>query len=115
MGGGESCNHGMVLALHLIKLLKSSRKFTDLMTLKYDALRNISCLRSIHDQLQTPSDLEPHLFPFLRPGAEGVDSTLYQRVVAAMMAVHEGAQEPTELLHLAHSWWVWWMGVSIMI
>lgn len=44
--------HGMVLALHLMKLLKSSRRFTDLMTKKFDALKNISCLKSIHLQLQ---------------------------------------------------------------
>ena len=44
--------HGMVLALHLIKLLKSSRKFVDLMTEKYDSLRDIDCLKPIHCQLQ---------------------------------------------------------------
>lgn len=44
--------HGMVLSLHLIKLLKSSRKFTDLMTNKYDSLKDISCLKQIHLQLQ---------------------------------------------------------------
>ena len=44
--------HGMVLALHLIKLLKSSRKFVDLMTKKYDSIRNIGCLEPIHCQLQ---------------------------------------------------------------
>ena len=99
--------HGMVLALHLIKLLKSSRKFTDLMTSKFDSLRNINCLRAIHDQLQTPSDLKPHLFPFLCTGAEGGVAVLYQRVVAAMTAIHSGSQEPTELLTIAHSWWVW--------
>lgn len=42
----------MVLALHLMKLLKSSRKFTDLMTNHYDTLKSINCLRPIHMQLQ---------------------------------------------------------------
>ena len=42
----------MVLALHLMKLLKSSRRFTDLMTKKFDAIKNITCLKSIHQELQ---------------------------------------------------------------
>ena len=44
--------HGLVLSLHLIKLLKSSRKFADLMTSKYDSLKDIGCLKPIHLQLQ---------------------------------------------------------------
>ena len=52
MGEENTLRHGMVLALHLIKLLKSSRKFVDLMTKKYDSLRDICCLKPIHDQLQ---------------------------------------------------------------
>ena len=50
--GGVASGHGMVLALHLMKLLKSSRKFTDLMTRHYDPLKGINCLRPIHMQLQ---------------------------------------------------------------
>ena len=48
--------HGMVLALHLIKLLKSSGKFVDLMT-KNDSLRDINCLEPIHCQLQVSNTL----------------------------------------------------------
>ena len=51
-GGEIAMDHGMVLALHLIKLLKSSQKFVDLMTKKYDSLRVINCLKPIHCRLQ---------------------------------------------------------------
>ncbi len=44
--------HSMVLSLHMLKLLKSSRKFTELLTFKYDAIcRGISALKPIHQQL----------------------------------------------------------------
>ena len=47
--------HGMVVALHLHKCLKSSRKFVELMTSKYDARCNaITCLQAIHDRLKVP-------------------------------------------------------------
>ncbi len=52
MGGGMVQGHGMVLSLHLMKLLKSSRRFIDLMTKRYDSLKNISCLTSIHLELE---------------------------------------------------------------
>jgi hypothetical protein len=51
MGGGMVQGHSLVLSLHLKKLLKSSRRFTDLMTKKFDLLKNISCLKSIHQEL----------------------------------------------------------------
>lgn len=47
--------HGMVLSLHLLKVLNSSRNFVDIMTSKnymYSALININCLKTIHEQLQ---------------------------------------------------------------
>ena len=52
-GGGRVGGHGMVLTLHLLKILKSSRKFVDLMTTKFETLcKEIECLRPIHDKLQ---------------------------------------------------------------
>ena len=58
MGEEITLGHGMVLALHLIKLLKSLRKFVDLMTKKYDSLQDIGCLKPIHDQLQVSQYLD---------------------------------------------------------
>ncbi len=43
-------SHGMVLSLHLLKLLKSSRRFADLLTTKFDPLRIIKCLHPIQQQ-----------------------------------------------------------------
>jgi hypothetical protein len=52
---GNLLGHGMVVALHLLKSLKSSRKFVELMTSKYDArYKAITCLESIHDRLKVP-------------------------------------------------------------
>ncbi len=53
-GGGPKGGHGMVVALHLFKLLKrSSRKFTDLFKKKYDSvLKGINCLEPFYCQLQ---------------------------------------------------------------
>ncbi len=53
MGGGPEGGHGMVVALHLFKLLKSSRKFTDLFKKNYDiVLKGINCLEPFHWQLK---------------------------------------------------------------
>ena len=52
-GGGKVGGHGMVVTLHLLKKLKSSRKFVDLMTTKFDMIcKEIECLAPIHKQLQ---------------------------------------------------------------
>ncbi len=52
-GGGPEGGHGMVVALHLFKLLKSSRKFTDLFKKKYDSvLKGINCLEPFYWLLQ---------------------------------------------------------------
>ena len=52
-GGGSARGHGMVLALHIMKLLKSSRRFTDLLTKKFDAIcSGINCLQPVHMQLK---------------------------------------------------------------
>ena len=52
-GGGAGGGHGMVVALHLFKLLKSSRKFTDLFLKKYESvIRGIKCLEPFYEQLK---------------------------------------------------------------
>ena len=52
-GGAGVGGHGMVVALHLLKELKSSRKFIELMTTKFEMrCREIGCLRPIHERLQ---------------------------------------------------------------
>ena len=52
MGGGNMQGHGMVLALHMVKQLKSYRKFSELMTKKYDSLcRWLHCLKPFHEQI----------------------------------------------------------------
>lgn len=52
-GGGGTGGHGMVVALHLFQKLKSSRKFIDLMTTKFEInCKEIACLRPINIQLQ---------------------------------------------------------------
>ena len=52
-GGDKVGGHGMVVALHLLKKLKSSRKFIELMTTKFEILcKEIKCLRPIHEKLQ---------------------------------------------------------------
>ena len=43
----------MVVALHLYKLLKSSRKFTELMTTKFnETIKEVNCLKPIKDQFE---------------------------------------------------------------
>ncbi len=52
-GGGPEGGHGMVVALHLFKLLKSSRKFTDFFKNKYDiVIEGINCLKPFLGYLQ---------------------------------------------------------------
>ncbi len=52
-GGGPQGGHGVVVALHLLKLLKSSRKFTDLFMKKYDSvIKGINCLEPFYGQLK---------------------------------------------------------------
>ena len=52
-GGGVVGGHGMVVALHLLKMLKSSRKFIELMTTKFEIVcKKVECLRPIHNQFQ---------------------------------------------------------------
>ena len=52
-GGEKVGGHGMVVALHLLKVLKSSRKFIELMTTKFEVrCKEIDCLWPIHERLQ---------------------------------------------------------------
>ena len=52
MGGGDTQGHGKVLALHMLKQLKSSQKFSELLTEQYDSIcRWLNCLEPIHKQL----------------------------------------------------------------
>jgi len=50
-GGGDIQGHGMVLALHLVKHLKSYRKFSELLTKKYAICDWLHCLRPFHKQI----------------------------------------------------------------
>ena len=51
-GGGDTKGHGMVLAMHMVKLLKSSRKFSEMLTKKYDSIcHGLHCLQTFHEQL----------------------------------------------------------------
>ena len=51
-GGGKEGSHGLVVALHLYKVLKSSHRFTDLIVKKYDSVfRGINCLGPFYEQL----------------------------------------------------------------
>lgn len=43
--------HGMILALHFMKLLKSSKKFIHHITYQFDNLKSINCMKSIHQEL----------------------------------------------------------------
>ena len=53
MCGGECRGHSMVLAMLLLKRLKSFRKFTVLFNKKYDVIcRGINCLLPIRNQLK---------------------------------------------------------------
>ena len=50
-GGGDTQGHGMVLALHMMKLLKSYRKFLELLTKKYHPICHwLHCLQPLHMQ-----------------------------------------------------------------
>ena len=53
MGGGACKGHTLVLALHLLKHLKSFQKFTDLLTVKFESVcRGINCLEQLHEELK---------------------------------------------------------------
>ena len=131
-GGGDTQGHGMVLALHLMTQLKSSRKFLQLLTKKYDSIcSRLHCLQSFHEQLhvsvcimkgynvytsivpirtlhiplQGHLEPKPHLLPFMLPGAEGTElGALYLRVRKVMVGMHEGMEKMESLLQIAEEW-----------
>ena len=52
-GGGACKGHTLVLALHLLKRLKSFRKFTELLTVKFEAVcQGINCLEQFSVELK---------------------------------------------------------------
>ena len=51
-GGGATRGHGLTLGMHLLSMLQSYRKFTDLFTKRYPTIRDLYCTRFIHDQLR---------------------------------------------------------------
>ena len=57
--------------------------------------------------LQATSEIKPHLFPFLQPGAEGKLTNLYAEVSKIMNGIHNGDTEVEELVTIAQNWWVW--------
>ena len=53
MGGGITGGHGMIVALHLYKLVKSSQQFTHFFVKKYENItREINCLEPIFRQIK---------------------------------------------------------------
>lgn len=53
MGGGATRGHAIVVVLHLYKLLKSSRKFTELMARNFETtIKGVDCLVPFNDQLK---------------------------------------------------------------
>ena len=57
-GGGNVGGHGLVLALHMLRKLKSSRKFSELLSHKFEVVcKEIKCLRPLHERLQVSSCL----------------------------------------------------------
>ena len=52
-GGGAVGGHSLTMAMHLLHQLKSARKFTELLTTKFDVLvNNVRCLHPINQQLK---------------------------------------------------------------
>ena len=52
-GGGAVGGHGLTMAMHLLHQLKSARKFTELLTNKFDVLvKDVQCLHPINQQLK---------------------------------------------------------------
>lgn len=50
--------HGMVLAMHLKKLLKNSQKFLHLMNKAFDNLNSIQCVQHVHEKLRCSPENE---------------------------------------------------------
>lgn len=52
MGGGIVGGHRLTLGMHLLRHLRSARRFTDLLTNKYESCRDINCMQYFHQQLK---------------------------------------------------------------
>ncbi len=125
-GGAGMLGHSMVLSLQMVKVLKSSRKFTELLTVKYEGFcRGINALRPINQELtviqppiaqtsylvlvslfQNPTEPKPHLLPFMLPGSEDSSevAALYKRISQTMVGVHNDTHEVEELVRIAEEW-----------
>ena len=55
IGSGEGA-HGIMIAYHLLQNLKSSEKFVEFMTTKFDKANEIESLREIHMKMQVIKD-----------------------------------------------------------
>ena len=126
-GGGSVGGHGMVVALHLLKKLKSSRKFIELLTTKFEVMcKEIMCLKPLHDRLkvstacvhvcktvmvmvsfmQQPSESTIHVLPFMLPLGDDELRGLYEKVRnAIMLDVHQG-DNFKEVERIATEWLV---------
>ena len=52
-GGGDAGGHGLVLALHMLRKLRSSRKFSELLSHKFEVVcKEIKCLQPLHERLK---------------------------------------------------------------
>ena len=130
-GGGDTQGHGMVLALHLLKQLKSSHKFSELLTEKYESICHwLNCLQPFHKQFamstvsvcvfictiqskeeitlpQGPLEPKPqvHLLPFMLPTAEKTElSALYLQVRSVMVGEQAPKVKLENLICIANEW-----------
>ena len=116
-GGGMIGGHGLTLGMHLLHELQSERKFTDLLTTRYQAFNEINCLSVFHQQLkvylylyvsmsfflfycllsihpfinlfiQTQTESKTYLLPFMQTEDQNSPlSKLYQQVRDAMLHI----------------------------
>eukprot|EP00731_Ephydatia_muelleri_P021734 Em0014g325a len=99
--GGACKSHAPVLALHLLKHFKSSRKFTDLLTVKFESVcQGISCLKQFHGELKEQAEPKPHLFPHMAEVHHPLGK-LYQRVKKVMLNIHDGKGNIDDLITFA--------------
>lgn len=94
--------------MHLMKQLKSSRRFIDLITRKFDDLRFITCLGSVHQKLKEGVAKKddwsiPHLLSFL-PEDERQLNSLYKCVVSSIKEIDGKKRKFRDLLEIAYLW-----------
>ena len=116
--------HGMVLALHFMKLQKSLKEYIFHLSYQFDHLKGINCIKSLRQellvridflhpymmlplsfsfQLHPTPELKPHLFSFLHDGTKEKLETLYNCVLTLMVDIHKQKIESMELLQF---WYV---------